>query len=64
MVAGATEPSGVDWDYETLEQANTAYDALPAAESTQFAQYFEVTSAAVAAAKRRAKVAHMLRVPK
>jgi hypothetical protein len=64
MAVGATEPSCVDWDYETLEQANTVYDTLPAAESTQFAQYFEVTSAGIARAKQRARVAHMLRVPK
>jgi hypothetical protein len=53
----------VDWDYETLEQANTIYGEMPAASSNQLAQYFESTTAAIAPAVRRAKVSHMLKKP-
>jgi hypothetical protein len=64
MTVAASEPSCVDWDYETLEQANTVYGTMPALSSNQFAQYFESTSAGVAPAIRSAKVGHMLKVPK
>jgi hypothetical protein len=63
MAVAASEPSCVDWDYETLEQANTIYGEMPAASSNQLAQYFESTTAAIAPAVRRAKVSHMLKKP-
>jgi len=63
MTVAASEPSCVDWDYETLEQANTVYGTMPALSSNQFAQYFEATTAGVAPRISHAKVGHMLKVP-
>ena len=64
LTAAASEPSCVDWDYSALEQANTFYEQLSAAEDTQLSHYFGITSAPAAAAVHRAKVAHKLRIPK
>lgn len=64
LSVGASEPSCVDWDYETLEQANTVYGELPAAAGNQIAQYFESTTATVAEPSvRRAKFTHRTEVP-
>ena len=43
MSALNTEPSCVDWDFSTVEAANSAYGLLPSALSRTFAQSFELS---------------------
>jgi hypothetical protein len=44
MSALDTEPLCVDWDFSTVEAANSAYGLLPSALSRTFAQSFELSS--------------------
>ena len=63
MTVAASEPSCVDWDYGTEEQANTVYGTMPALSDNQFAQYFESTSGVITPAIHGAKLLHVLKVP-
>jgi Hemopexin len=64
MTARATLPSCVDDQYQTGEQANTAYGKMQAAPDTQLAQYFETTSGNFPPAIHHAKFLHGLKLPK
>jgi hypothetical protein len=57
-----TEPPCVDWDYSTLEQANSSYSEIQSAIHSQHYQYF-VRSAVGVGAARVARVGHKLVPP-
>jgi hypothetical protein len=54
----SSEPSCVDWDYSTVEKANSSYGKLPARSNGIFTQTFE-TSAAGVVIDRKATVRHV-----
>jgi Ricin-type beta-trefoil lectin domain-like len=53
-----TEPSCVDWDFSTVERANSSYGVLPAHANNVFVQTFEKSGAVI---DRQAKVRHITR---
>jgi hypothetical protein len=58
-----TEPACVDWNYVTVETANSIYSPMPAGPSTTMTQAFAKGSAS-AHIRKRAKVSHALRFPR
>jgi hypothetical protein len=58
----SAEPGCVDWDYVTVETANSIYGPLPPGPSGSFTQSFS-TGAASAMIRRRAGVSHRLILP-
>jgi hypothetical protein len=56
MTVLSTEPSCVDWDYGTVERANSVYGPLSSSASHSFTQSFNWTSAG--AIERKATVMH------
>lgn len=52
----SSEPSCVDWDFSTVERANSGYGKLPANPNGIFTQTFEMTGAVI---DRPAKVRHV-----
>jgi hypothetical protein len=60
MTVLSTEPSCVDWNYITLETANSTYGIMPAGSSQTFAQSFQaaVGSAAISKAAKRGTIRH------
>jgi hypothetical protein len=58
----SSEPSCVDWDYVTVEKANSSYGSLPANPNGIFTQTFETSSAGIVI-DRQATVRHITRRP-
>jgi hypothetical protein len=51
MTVLSSEPACVDWDYVTLETANSSYGVLPSNPNQTFTQAFQVAAAGVAIRK-------------
>lgn len=62
LTVGNTEPSCVDWDYVTVETANSIYSPMPPGPSNIFTQSF-ATGPASAKIRKVATVEHVLRPP-
>jgi len=56
----SSEPSCVDWDYSTVEKANSSYGQLPASPNGIFTQTFK-TAAADVVIDRKATFRHVTR---
>jgi hypothetical protein len=63
LSVGNTEPSCVDWNYVTVETANSIYGPMPVGPSDTFTQSF-ATGPARAMIRRLAPERHELRLPK
>jgi hypothetical protein len=62
MTVLSSEPVCVDWDYITLETANSSYGLLPSNTSTTFVQTFQKTGPE-AVIRKKATVQHVTRRP-
>ncbi len=58
MTPESSEPSCVDWDFSTVERANSSYSVLPNHPNTVFAQSFQKSAAGVVI-DRKATVRHI-----
>ena len=56
MTVESSEPSCVDWDYVTVEKANSSYGKLPANPNAMFTQTFEKSGAVI---DKQATVRHV-----
>jgi hypothetical protein len=62
LTVGNTEPACVDWDYVTVETANSIYSAMPAGPGQMFTQAF-ATTAPSGRIRKAATVGHKLTPP-
>lgn len=62
LTVGNTEPGCVDWNYGTVETANSIYGPMPVGPSDTFTQSF-ATGSPGATIKKHAIVRHKLRMP-